>query len=52
MKEAVDTLLAGGTVITVDEKRRVYRDGAVALRENAIVAVGTRPDLVERFDAH
>ena len=51
MKEAADILLAGGTIITVDEKRRIYRDGAVALRGNTIAAVGKRADLVERFDA-
>src|SRR5262245_49889217 len=50
-KEQVDTLLAGGTVITVDEKRRIYRDGAVAFKGNTIVAVGKRADLVTRFDA-
>jgi cytosine/adenosine deaminase-related metal-dependent hydrolase len=51
MKEKIDTLLAGGTVITVDDKRRIYRDGAVALRGNTIVGVGKRTDLVTRFDA-
>jgi 5-methylthioadenosine/S-adenosylhomocysteine deaminase len=51
MKDTVDTLLAGGTVITVDPQRRIYRDGAVALRGTSIVAVGKRAELVERYDA-
>jgi 5-methylthioadenosine/S-adenosylhomocysteine deaminase len=51
MKEKVDILLAGGTVITVDQRRRIYRDGAVAMRGNEIVAVGKRADLAARYDA-
>jgi len=50
-KETVDTLLSGGTVITVDGQRRIYRDGAVALRGNEIVAVGKRTDLAARYEA-
>jgi cytosine/adenosine deaminase-related metal-dependent hydrolase len=50
-KETVDTLLSGGTVITVDGQRRIYRDGAVALRGNIIVAVGKRADLDSRYEA-
>lgn len=49
-KERVDTLLAGGTVITVDQGRRIYRDGAVAMRGNTIVAVGKRADLQARYE--
>ena len=33
MPESADYLLSGGTVITVDEERRIIRDGAVAIRE-------------------
>jgi 5-methylthioadenosine/S-adenosylhomocysteine deaminase len=51
MKEKVDILLAGGTVITVDRQRRIYRDGAVALRGADIVAVGKRVDLDGRYEA-
>lgn len=51
MKENVDVLLAGGTVITVDTQRRIYRDGAVALRGTDIVAVGKLADLSARYDA-
>jgi len=42
-----DYLLAGGTVITVDGDRRIFRDGAVAFRGSEIVAVGKR-DIIER----
>ena len=32
--EQVDVLLAGGTVITMDARRNLIRDGAVAIRGN------------------
>ena len=51
MTDKVDVLLAGGTVITVDTQRRIYRDGAVALRGSDIVAVGKRADLESRYAA-
>jgi cytosine/adenosine deaminase-related metal-dependent hydrolase len=51
MKEKVDILLSGGTVLTVDDKRRIIRDGAVALRGSDIIAVGKRVDLERQYDA-
>jgi cytosine/adenosine deaminase-related metal-dependent hydrolase len=51
MTEKVDVLLSGGTVITVDPERRIYRDGAVAMRGSDIVAVGKRADLEQRYSA-
>ena len=57
-RETVDILIAGGTVITMDSARRVIDDGAVAIRGDRIVAVGTTADLRARFtgrqliDAH
>ena len=40
MKTAVDLLLSGGTVITMDSQRRILRGGAVAIRDGKIAAVG------------
>jgi len=51
MAEKVDVLLSGGTVITVDPERRIFRDGAVAMRGTDIVAVGKRADLEVRYEA-
>ena len=42
MPDKVDVMLAGGTVMTIDERRRIIRDGAVAIRGSDIVAVGKR----------
>jgi 5-methylthioadenosine/S-adenosylhomocysteine deaminase len=45
-----DLLLTGGHVITVDDDRRVFGPGAVAIRGNRIVGVGTAEEL-SRFQA-
>ena len=36
----VDLLLTHGRVITMDEQRRILRDGAIAVDQGRIVAVG------------
>lgn len=46
-----DILLAGGTVVTMDADWRVIPDGAVALRDGAIVAVGAAAELAGRLQA-
>jgi 5-methylthioadenosine/S-adenosylhomocysteine deaminase len=50
-RERVDLLITGGTVVTMDASRRVVEDGAVAVRGDIIIAVGTRAELEARFDA-
>ncbi len=41
----MDLLITGGTVITMDEGRRVIPDGAVAISGDSIVAVGSAAEL-------
>ena len=43
--QACDLLVTGGTVITVDDRRRVIDPGAVAVTGERIVDVGTVADL-------
>ncbi len=50
MPEHVDALIEG-TVITMDADRRVIRDGAVAVRDGRIAAVGEADELRARFAA-
>jgi len=44
-----DLLLTGGTVITMDDERRVFESGAVAVTGERIVAVGDASELVAAF---
>jgi 5-methylthioadenosine/S-adenosylhomocysteine deaminase len=50
-KEKADLLIMGGTVVTMDAQRRVIADGAVAVRGDSIVAVGSRTEIEERYEA-
>jgi 5-methylthioadenosine/S-adenosylhomocysteine deaminase len=47
----VDLIVSGGTVVTMDARRRVIEDGAVAVANGRIVAVGTRGEVAGRFAA-
>ena len=38
--EAVDLLVLGGTVVTMDQTRRVIDDGGIAISRGRIVAIG------------
>jgi len=48
---STDLLISGGTVVTMDAHRRILEDGAVLVRDTAILAVGPRKDLEERYPA-
>ena len=50
-RERADYLLRGGTVLTMDAERRVFAPGSVAIRGDAIAAVGSVGDLDARFEA-
>ncbi|HEX2126692.1 MAG TPA: amidohydrolase family protein [Thermoleophilaceae bacterium] len=49
MPEPID-LLIEGTVVTMDGDRRVFRDGAVAVRGDRIVGVDDAAELRERYE--
>jgi 5-methylthioadenosine/S-adenosylhomocysteine deaminase len=49
--ETCDLLVTNGYVVTVDEKRRVFEQGAVAIRGRRIAAVGPAGEIAGRFRA-
>lgn len=46
-----DIIISGGTVVTMDDGRRVIEDGAVAIKGDKIVAVGKRSEIVRKYRA-
>lgn len=49
--QSIDTLLVGGTVVTMNAQFDVYRDGAVAVHSGVILAVGDRESVLQNFEA-
>ncbi len=49
MAETVDILITGGTVLTLDEKESKLEGGAIAVDKDAIVALGSREDLLAAY---
>ncbi len=50
MKEKADLILTNGYVLTMDSARQIFRDGAVAVRDGRIAAVGKTADILARYD--
>ncbi len=46
---AVDLIVSGGTIVTMDGARRVIEDGSVAVKGGRIVAVGPRAEVEARY---
>jgi 5-methylthioadenosine/S-adenosylhomocysteine deaminase len=49
--EQVDLLIRGGTVVSMDAQARVIEKGAIAIRGERIVAVGTDAEITTRYRA-
>ncbi len=44
-----DILIVGGTVVTMDAKRRVIEDGAIAIFRDRINDIGTKVELLKKY---
>ena len=51
VREAIDTLIKGWYVVTMNPTRDIIRHGAVAIRGSEIVAVGKASDLEVAYEA-
>jgi len=49
--EKADVLVIGGTVVTMNRRFEIIADGGIAVRGENIVGVGTREEIVTRFEA-
>jgi 5-methylthioadenosine/S-adenosylhomocysteine deaminase len=49
--ERVDFIIRGGTVVTMDGSGRVIENGAVAVRRERIIAVGTSAEIAAKYSA-
>lgn len=47
--ETVDTLIVGARIVTMDAEGTVFDDGAIALRDDRIFALGDTASLIGRF---
>ena len=48
-KQDVDLIVSGGIVVTMDGARRVVHDGSIAIKGDAIVAVGSKAEVEGRY---
>jgi 5-methylthioadenosine/S-adenosylhomocysteine deaminase len=49
-KDSVDLLVSRATIVTMDADRHVFDDGAIAIRGDAIVAIGSTKDILAKYD--
>jgi 5-methylthioadenosine/S-adenosylhomocysteine deaminase len=48
-RETVDLLVLGGTIVTMDQTRRVIDDGGIAISQGRIVAIGPRAEIERAY---
>ena len=48
-RQPVDLLVTGGTIVTMDQTRRVINDGGIAVSNGRIVAIGPRAEIESRY---
>ncbi len=50
-KQEVDLIVSGGIVVTMNGARQILHEGSVAVKGDAIVAVGPRTEVEKRYNA-
>src|ERR1700737_416019 len=50
-KEHADIIVTGGTIVTMDAKRRIIEDGAIAIKGDTILAAGPRAAVTKKYAA-
>jgi 5-methylthioadenosine/S-adenosylhomocysteine deaminase len=49
--ERVDTILSGGIVVTMNQQFDIIHDGALAIRDEKIIAIGSTSEITAQFEA-
>jgi len=49
--DSADLVVSGGTLVTMDANSRVIEDGAIAIQNGSIAAIGERADMESRYQA-
>jgi len=47
----IDTLIVNGTIMTMNVHHQIISEGAIAIKDDIIVAVGSTSDLTDTYDA-
>ncbi len=50
-RTSVDTLISGAVIVSMDTKRRIFQDGAIAVSGDRIAAIGSTKDILDEFDS-
>ena len=50
-RQPADLLVVGGTIVTMDQTRRIIDDGGIAVVKGRIVAIGPRADIEARYSS-
>ena len=48
-RKPVDLIIIGGTIVTMDQDKRVIRNGSVAIEKDTIVAVGPSTEISQKY---
>lgn len=49
--QSVDTIITGGLIVTMDARRAVFEDGAIAVRGDTIVDIASAKDILANYTA-
>jgi cytosine/adenosine deaminase-related metal-dependent hydrolase len=47
----IDIVIEGGTIVTMDDERRVIQDGGIAIEKGTILDVGTKDEISAKYKA-
>ena len=50
-KQPADLIIAGGMVVSMDAKRSIQDDAAIAIEGDTIVAIGTREQIAAHYQS-